>query len=89
MTKRTRALLGSLAAAAMISFAPVTATADGYWQCVPFARLMSGIQIFGDARTWWGQAADSTDRIAALIEAAAGGGNPSSSTDASKQNAPR
>ncbi len=61
MTKRTRALLGSLAAAAMISFAPVTATADGYWQCVPFARLMSGIQIFGDARTWWGQAAGKYD----------------------------
>ncbi|MCK5909186.1 MAG: CHAP domain-containing protein [Caulobacter sp.] len=57
MTKRTRALLGSLAAAAMISLAPAVATADGYWQCVPFARLMSGIQIFGDARTWWSQAA--------------------------------
>lgn len=57
MTKRTRALWGSLAAAAMISLAPISsAVADGYWQCVPFARLMSGIQIFGDARTWWSQA---------------------------------
>lgn len=57
MTKRKRALWGSLAAAAMISLVPVSsAIADGYWQCVPFARLMSGIQIFGDARTWWGQA---------------------------------
>lgn len=61
MTKRTRALLGSLAAAAMISLAPVAANADGYWQCVPFARLMSGIQIFGDARTWWSQAAGKYD----------------------------
>ncbi|MFK9236815.1 CHAP domain-containing protein, partial [Escherichia coli] len=26
------------------------------WQCVTFARLFSGIQIFGDARTWWTQA---------------------------------
>jgi surface antigen len=26
------------------------------WQCAPFARLASGIQIFGDAGTWWGQA---------------------------------
>lgn len=26
------------------------------WQCAPFARLASGIQIFGDARTWWSQA---------------------------------
>jgi surface antigen len=32
------------------------AVADTYWQCVPFARLMSGIQIFGDAYTWWKQA---------------------------------
>lgn len=57
MTKRTRTLWGSLCAAAMISLVPMTgAQADGYWQCVPFARLMSGIQIFGDARTWWGQA---------------------------------
>ncbi|MBS0385996.1 MAG: CHAP domain-containing protein [Proteobacteria bacterium] len=26
-------------------------------QCVPFAREESGIQIFGDANTWWRQAA--------------------------------
>ncbi|AYV46130.1 CHAP domain-containing protein [Caulobacter flavus] len=62
MTKRKRALWGSLAAAAMISLAPISsAVADGYWQCVPFARLMSGIQIFGDARTWWGQATGKYD----------------------------
>lgn len=56
MRKRTWARLGSLAAAAFVAFAPVGATADTYWQCVPFARLISGIQIFGDARTWWSQA---------------------------------
>lgn len=62
MTKRTRTLWGSLAAAAMISLLPVSgAVADGYWQCVPFARLMSGIQIFGDARTWWTQAVGKYD----------------------------
>jgi surface antigen len=62
MTKRTRALWGSLAAAAMISLVPMSgAQADGYWQCVPFARLMSGIQIFGDARTWWSQAVGKYD----------------------------
>ncbi len=27
-----------------------------YWQCVPIARMLSGIQIYGDAHTWWGQA---------------------------------
>jgi len=28
------------------------------WQCAPFARLMSGISLFGDAWTWWEQAAN-------------------------------
>ena len=32
------------------------AAADSYLECVPFARLVSGIQIFGDAYTWWQQA---------------------------------
>jgi surface antigen len=46
-----------LAVAAAICLAPsAKATADTYWQCVPFARLVSGIQIFGDAYTWWRQA---------------------------------
>ena len=28
----------------------------GNLQCVPYARQVSGIRIFGDARTWWDQA---------------------------------
>jgi hypothetical protein len=27
-----------------------------HWECVPIARSLSGIQIRGDAHTWWGQA---------------------------------
>ena len=27
-----------------------------YLQCVPYARQISGIRIFGDAHTWWDQA---------------------------------
>ena len=27
-----------------------------YLECVPYAREVSGIRIFGDAHTWWGQA---------------------------------
>jgi surface antigen len=27
-----------------------------HWECVPFAREVSGIQIYGDAWTWWKQA---------------------------------
>ena len=57
MLKRTRTALGSLAAIAVMTLAPVGAVADTYWQCVPFARLVSGVQIFGDAWTWWKQAA--------------------------------
>lgn len=30
--------------------------ADGEWQCVPYARAVSGIELYGDAWTWWGQA---------------------------------
>ncbi|MFC4845654.1 CHAP domain-containing protein [Hephaestia sp. GCM10023244] len=29
---------------------------DYVGECVPFARAASGIQIYGDAWTWWGQA---------------------------------
>jgi hypothetical protein len=31
-------------------------------QCVPFARNHSGVRIFGDAGTWWAQAADRFER---------------------------
>jgi surface antigen len=57
MAKRRRALWGSLAVAAVLTLAPTAgAVADTYWQCATFARLASGIQIFGDAYTWWKQA---------------------------------
>ena len=31
-------------------------------QCVPYARAQSGVQIWGDAYTWWSKAADRFDR---------------------------
>jgi len=46
-----------MAMAIVVALAPGGAFAQDSWQCVPFARLMSGIQIFGDAWTWWSQAA--------------------------------
>jgi len=27
----------------------------GTWQCAPFARMISGIQLFGKAASWWAQ----------------------------------
>ena len=35
---------------------PAAKADEPYWQCVTFARMLSGIQIFGDAWTWWNQA---------------------------------
>jgi surface antigen len=51
----------SLALAASLLALPGTAAAgpsllDYVGQCVPFARSASGIQIYGDAWTWWDQA---------------------------------
>ncbi len=35
---------------------PAAAKGPDYLECVPYARQLSGIQIFGDAHTWWNQA---------------------------------
>jgi surface antigen len=40
---------------------PLHALNEGL-QCVPYARAVSGIQIRGDAHTWWGQADGRYDR---------------------------
>ncbi len=41
-------------------------------QCVPYARAVSGVEIYGDAHTWWGQAQGryergSTPRVGAVM----------------------
>lgn len=57
MKRLTAATLA--AALGFFAFNPAPAQAgDPYWQCVTFARMFSGIQIFGDAWTWWRQAVD-------------------------------
>jgi len=42
--------------AAAVGPARASSLLDYVGQCVPFARAASGIQIFGDAWTWWEQA---------------------------------
>ena len=44
--------------ALVVSFGLMTATpaAAQFWQCVTFARSVSGIEIRGNANTWWSQA---------------------------------
>lgn len=39
-------------------------------QCVPFARLESGVEIYGDANTWWRQAAGRYETTVAPEEGA-------------------
>jgi surface antigen len=54
------AFLGALILfASMIGVTPASAK---FWQCAPYARMISGIDIYGNAGTWWGQAAGRYDR---------------------------
>ncbi len=52
-----RAVIASL----LLVAAPAAALNEGL-QCVPYARALSGVTIFGDAHTWWGQADGKYDR---------------------------
>lgn len=38
--------------------------------CVPYARLRSGLQIFGDAKTWWNKAKDLYAQLSAPVSRA-------------------
>ena len=51
---RFAARLALVFSCALMTAAPASAQ---FWQCVTFARSVSGIQIRGNANTWWGQAA--------------------------------
>jgi len=56
-----RALL--VAAALVLGVAlPATSANAGVLQCAPYARQISGIEIFGNAGTWWNQAEGRYDR---------------------------
>lgn len=62
----------------LMAAAPATAH---FWQCVTFARSISGIDIHGNANTWWGQAAGhyqrgDTPREGAVLAFAATGRMP-------------
>jgi len=55
MTGRLRLALCSFGIAAGLAL-PSPATAQPFWQCAPFARVFSGVQLFGAAASWWHQA---------------------------------
>lgn len=44
------------------ALASTPTAAAGYLQCVPFARAESGVEIRGNAGTWWAQAAGEYER---------------------------
>ncbi len=55
----------AIVACAMLLATVLTATpaaAASYLQCVPFARAESGVEIRGNAGTWWAQAAGQYER---------------------------
>ena len=58
MIKRAKTAFSCVALVVALTLSAAgSASAENYWQCVPFARMISGIQLFGDAWTWWQQAA--------------------------------
>jgi surface antigen len=50
------------AIASMLMLAGLISTPAAALQCVPFARAESGVEIHGNAETWWAQAAGDYDR---------------------------
>jgi len=54
MMKMLRAIAGAILLAS-VAVAPSAANAQSI-QCAPFARMFSGIQLFGAAASWWNQA---------------------------------
>jgi surface antigen len=49
-------MLGSLLLASIACTPAPAQAATAYLQCAPFARMFSGIQLFGAAYSWWNQA---------------------------------
>jgi surface antigen len=61
--KKSLSVLSVLCAALSLLTPSIASASTGrFWQCVTYAREISGIQIHGNAKTWWGQAAGKYDR---------------------------
>ena len=56
-----KTLLAPALFALALAASPANALYEGL-QCVPFARALTGVTIFGDAHTWWGQAEGKYER---------------------------
>lgn len=62
MTKSIWTGIGAMLLATMTLTASPAQAQSQYWQCAPFARMFSGIQLFGRAADWWAQAAGKYQR---------------------------
>ncbi|GGB17151.1 hypothetical protein GCM10011380_03320 [Sphingomonas metalli] len=51
--KHFAARFALMAACGLMTATPAMAQ---FWQCAPFARHVSGIDLYGNANTWWSQA---------------------------------
>ncbi|RZM08327.1 MAG: CHAP domain-containing protein [Sphingomonas sp.] len=59
LTARFALMVSCGLAVATLGASPAAAQ---FWQCAPYARSVSGIEIRGNANTWWGQAAGRYER---------------------------
>src|SRR3546814_15803915 len=57
-----RRFFGAAAASLLMLVGLMTGTPAAALQCVPFARAESGVEIYGNAKTWWAKAAGDYDR---------------------------
>jgi surface antigen len=68
-------LAARFAAVVVCCLLTVTPAFARFWQCAPYAREISGIEIRGNANTWWSQAAGryergQTPRVGAVLSMA-------------------
>ena len=56
MKRLTAAVVAATLGFSSLGYAAAANANEPYWQCVTFARMFSGINIYGDAHTWWRQA---------------------------------
>lgn len=56
MTSGAKRAASVLMALIGMIFCTISPAAAQYWQCAPYARSISGIEIYGNAHTWWAQA---------------------------------
>ncbi len=62
------ALTARFALVAALCLATVAPANAQFWQCAPYARMISGVQIFGNAHSWWDQAQGRYERGTAPVE---------------------